>query len=71
MIGIELVKDESKSPDPGLLRSVRTCCRKNGVLVGGGGIYANVLRIQPPLVISDAQLERVAAVVERSLRECA
>jgi 4-aminobutyrate aminotransferase-like enzyme len=60
MIGIELVKDASKAPAPELAGKVQTLCRDSGVLLGLGGIFGNVIRIQPPLVIGDDQLAQVA-----------
>jgi len=69
MIGVEMVRDsESKAPEPDLARNVKATCRENGVLVGTGGMYGNVVRIQPPLVITDEQLERVAEAVCEAAR---
>src|SRR5439155_13596355 len=54
MIGVELVHDgESKDPHPdGAVRAMEEC-KDRGLLVGKGGLYGNVLRISPPLVISE------------------
>jgi len=41
--------------------------RERGVLIGLGGVYGNVLRIQPPLTISDDELDRVLAAVKEVL----
>jgi len=67
MIGVELVKDESKAPAPELAKKLRALCRESGVLVGLGGIFGNVIRIQPPLVIEDEQLSAVADALCSSL----
>jgi 4-aminobutyrate aminotransferase len=65
MIGIELVRDHvSKTPASDEGKKIREICLENGVLLGFGGIYANVLRIQPPLVISQEQMEEVVKVLE-------
>jgi 4-aminobutyrate aminotransferase-like enzyme len=37
------------------------------VLIGVGGQAGNVVRIQPPLVISDAALDRALDVVDEAL----
>jgi len=64
MIGIELVRDRgTKEPDADLAKAVRTACRERGVLVGVGGTGGNVLRLQPPLVIEEQDLETALAVV--------
>jgi diaminobutyrate-2-oxoglutarate transaminase len=46
---------------------IRTSCLKRGVLVGVGGIYGNVVRIQPPLVISKQQIDSVLAVITEAV----
>ena len=64
MLGIELVSDrERKTPAAVLAREVRRYCREHGVLVGVGGSEGNVVRIQPPLVISRADLDEALDVI--------
>jgi 4-aminobutyrate aminotransferase-like enzyme len=41
------------------------------VLVGVGGQLANVIRIQPPLIISDEQLDRTLDVLDQALTQAA
>lgn len=67
MIGIELVTGPDKTPAPDLAKKVRSACLEKGVIIGVGGIYGNVLRIQPPLVIDEAQLQTVADAVRDAL----
>ncbi len=70
MIGIELVKDrELKTPAAQEASRVRDLCREKSVLIGHGGLKGNVLRIQPPLVISREQLDHVIETVDQSLAE--
>lgn len=70
MIGIELVRDHaSKTPASDEGKKIREICLGNGVLLGFGGIYANVLRIQPPLVISQGQMENVVKVLDLALQK--
>lgn len=68
MIGVELVCDSSKTPAAKAAEAVREHCLKNAVLVGVGGAFGNVLRLQPPLVISTTQLNLALATVEAGLR---
>lgn len=64
MIGLELVKDPiSKEPAVEEGRRLRQACLERGVLVGLGGTFANVIRIQPPLVIEKTQMEEVVRVL--------
>jgi len=57
MVGVELVVPGSKQPLPAAASRVLEECRKGGLLVGKGGLYGNVLRIAPPLTLTDAECE--------------
>jgi len=39
--------------------------------VGVGGQLANVIRIQPPLIISDTELDRTLEVLDQALTQTA
>jgi 4-aminobutyrate aminotransferase len=68
IIGIEIVKDlEKKTPGPEESVKTRDLCREDGILLGHGGVKNNVLRIQPPLVVSEEQIDRIIEVLDRSL----
>jgi len=70
MIGMELVKDrETKEAAASETVKIRELCRQKGVLVGHGGTLGNVLRIQPPLVISQSQLDTAIEAIDQSLSE--
>jgi 4-aminobutyrate aminotransferase len=69
MIGIELVSDDKRTPAPSEAEAVREYCLANGVLIGVGGVYGNVVRIQPPLVISREQLDRAVEVVTAAIEQ--
>ena len=68
---VELVRDERLTPANTEAEAVRDSLLKQGVLVGVGGVYGNVIRIQPPLVISRKQLDNALDVVEKGLAEVA
>lgn len=60
MIGVELVRDiGTKEPAAKEAGQIRAAMRQQGVMIGVGGSFANVLRIQPPLTISENELESV------------
>jgi 4-aminobutyrate aminotransferase len=68
MIGIEIVEDaESKAPAAAVAGKIKAAVREKGVLLGLGGVYGNVLRIQPPLIISDDELDKVLAAIKEVL----
>lgn len=72
MLGMELVTDrKTKAPAKAQAADIRRICRENGVLVGVGGQLANVIRIQPPLIISDEQLDRTLEVLDTALTQAA
>jgi 4-aminobutyrate aminotransferase len=71
MIGVELIKDEKKTPGTAEAEAVRDSLLRQGVLVGVGGIYGNVVRFQPPLVISKEQLDRALGAFATALSEVA
>jgi 4-aminobutyrate aminotransferase len=69
MVGIELVTDEALTPAVGQAEAIRAYCLEHGVLVGVGGVFGNVVRIQPPLVITRDQLDHALEVLEQALSQ--
>jgi 4-aminobutyrate aminotransferase / (S)-3-amino-2-methylpropionate transaminase / 5-aminovalerate transaminase len=68
MIGVELVSDRArKTPDPAAAVRVQDRMLELGFLVGVGGYHGNVVRLQPPLVISDADLDRAIGALDEVL----
>ncbi len=69
MIGIELVRDRDKTPANTEATKVRDFCLEKGLLIGQGGVFGNVLRIQPPLVISQKQMEQVLKTLDEAFQK--
>jgi 4-aminobutyrate aminotransferase len=70
MQGIELVKDrKTKEPAPEATNAIMERARANGLLVGKGGLYANVIRMSPPLNISKADVDQALKILDKSLAE--
>ena len=68
MIGVELVKDaQSKTHAPAETTRILEEMRKRSVLVGKGGRFGNVVRIQPPLIFSDEDSAEFLTAFEASL----
>jgi 4-aminobutyrate aminotransferase-like enzyme len=68
MIGVELVRDRvTKEPATTEAAAVKRHCRERGVLIGVGGSLGNVVRIQPPLVIGEEDLDRAIGVIEEAV----
>ena len=55
MIAIEFVRPGGFTPDAAAAGAVYEECRRLGLLVGKGGLYGNVVRMGPPLTLSDAE----------------
>jgi 4-aminobutyrate aminotransferase/(S)-3-amino-2-methylpropionate transaminase len=71
MIGIELVLDDRLTPASVEAEAIRDACLHNGLLVGLGGIDGNVIRFQPPLVISKPQIDLAIDIFSKALRKIA
>lgn len=68
MAAIEFVTDRaSKQPDPTAASKVVAACHSEGVILLKAGTYDNVVRLLPPLVISDELLKDGLAVLEKSV----
>jgi 4-aminobutyrate aminotransferase-like enzyme len=70
MQGLELVRDrESKEPAPVETTELMERARANGLLIGKGGLYGNVIRIAPPMNISKADVDEGMRILDKSFRE--
>ncbi|MCH8572066.1 4-aminobutyrate--2-oxoglutarate transaminase [Nesterenkonia sp. AY15] len=67
MLAFELVDPETKAPDAGLTSAVATAARQAGVIALTCGTYGNVVRLLPPLTISDALLEEGLSIITDAL----
>ena len=71
-IAVELVKDkdrETKEPYPELVRKVQRRCYEKGLLVWSAGHYGNVIRIMPPLVITEELMLKGLEIFAQTMRE--
>ena len=70
MQGVELVKDEKagdRTPAPETdAAPLRGDARSAGLLIGRGGLYGNVLRIAPPLVVGKSDIEEALKILDDS-----
>jgi 4-aminobutyrate aminotransferase len=61
--------DPNRTPRPDLAASVQESCRRRGLLVGKGGIFWNALRISPPLIVTDAQMDEALSILREACHE--
>jgi 4-aminobutyrate aminotransferase-like enzyme len=71
MQALELVEDrQTKAPAVRATNELLEATRRQGLLIGKGGTYGNVIRISPPLNISRSDIDEFARLLDRSLTEC-
>ncbi len=70
MQGLELVKDrKTKEPAPEATGQLLERARDNGLLIGKGGLYGNVIRMAPPMNISKSDVDEAIRLLDKSLGE--
>jgi 4-aminobutyrate aminotransferase len=57
MIGVELVGSDGRQPNVEAVGQVMEVTKSNGLLIGRGGFYANVLRMAPPLSVTEEEID--------------
>ncbi len=68
VMGVELVKDkQTKEPAPDLMRKLIDVAAQHGLLIGSVGIFSNVVRVAPPLVITEAEASESLDIFEKAL----
>ncbi len=68
-IGVEFVKPGTRDPDPEITMQIMEGARKRGLLIGKGGLYANVLRIAPPLSLTEDEADEGFEKLEQAIDE--
>ena len=69
MQAIELVVDETKkdrTPNPTAAEQLMEETKARGLLIGRGGLYANAMRISPPLNITRSEVEEAVGILNDS-----
>ena len=68
MQGIELVKDPvTKEPAPQETTQLMEEARRDGLLIGKGGLWGNVIRMSPPMNISKTDVDEAVRLLDRAL----
>lgn len=67
MVAIELVRDRvAKTPAPDVLGRVQNEAKRRGLIIGRGGLHANVIRICPPLIVNESDVDAAIAILDES-----
>jgi len=70
MQALELVKDrKTKEPAPEATAQLMERARDNGLLIGKGGLFGNVLRLSPMLNISKADVDEGVRLLDKAFGE--
>ncbi|MGW4467584.1 aspartate aminotransferase family protein [Micromonospora sp. NPDC004704] len=67
MLAVEFVRPGSREPDPANAVRVFEECRRGGLLVGKGGLYGNVLRMGPPLTLTEAEAREGLDIIRTAI----
>lgn len=67
MIGVELVADEDRTPDPKAFEAVSRHARDRGMFILPCGPYGNVVRFIPPLNVTLEELDLGIDVIDEAL----
>jgi 4-aminobutyrate aminotransferase len=66
MLALELAE-----PNGDASKAVTTAAREKGLILLSCGLYGNVIRLLPPLSVTDEELERGLGILEEALGDCA
>lgn len=69
MLAIEAVHADSNQPDGTAAGRLMEITKRNGLLIGKGGLYGNVLRIAPPLTVTEEEIDEAAAIMISAIEE--
>src|SRR5450755_4295634 len=71
MQAVELVEDrQTKVPATAQTAMVMEAARENGLLIGTGGMFGNVLRVTPPMNVGRTDVDQFIEVLDKSLAAC-
>jgi 4-aminobutyrate aminotransferase-like enzyme len=70
MQAMELVRDrQTKEPAPAETNQLMELARANGLLIGKGGLYGNVIRLAPAMNIAKADVDEGIRLLDKSFSE--
>jgi 4-aminobutyrate aminotransferase len=67
MVGIELVEPGGTTPSVALATRVLEETRSLGLLVGKGGLHNNVIRLAPPMTVTDDEVDEALGILEGAI----
>ena len=67
MIGVELVEPGTDRPAAAAAGRVLELSKSRGLLIGKGGLYGNVLRLAPPMTLTEQEASEALQILTDSL----
>ena len=68
VFGVELVKDKiTREPAPDFTKKLIDIAAQHGLIIGSVGVFGNVIRVAPPLVINETEVHESLDLFEKSL----
>jgi 4-aminobutyrate aminotransferase len=71
MLGIEFVEPGTVNPNGYAMLRVFEECRRRGLLVGKGGLYGNVIRLGPPLTLTEDEAREGLGILSSAIADVA
>jgi 4-aminobutyrate aminotransferase len=68
MVGVEFVADARRTPHAAVAAEVVRQARERGLILLPTGSHGNVIRLLPPLTLSDAELDEGGEILEAAIR---
>lgn len=69
MLGIEIADPETKKQMPEETARIVELAKDNGVILGKGGLWGNVIRIKPPMTITKENVDHCLKVMRTALEK--
>jgi 4-aminobutyrate aminotransferase-like enzyme len=70
VIGLEITEgDEEKTPAKNIMKNIINAAAENGLLLGSVGLFGNVIRIAPPLIINQKEIDIAVDILDRAMHE--
>jgi len=68
MVAVEFAEPGTLTPAPAAALRVLEECKAGGLLVGKGGLYGNVIRMGPPLTLTEAEAHQGLTILVDAMR---
>jgi 4-aminobutyrate aminotransferase len=66
MLAAEIVKPDDRAPDPAATAKLQQETKNRGLLIGKGGLYGNVLRMAPPMTLTEEETTEALEILRDS-----